>query len=115
MKNNIAKMDVSKMSDEELSDIFTEAFEAQVASYNNIGQFEVEFVRETSDKSIRAEVSIFGMAGTPTLDDFKQAKVRSASNVTMKKEGRGTLKMRLVPAATISLNTNDYLVVYKPE
>jgi predicted Zn-dependent protease len=115
MKSNIVKMDISKMSDEELADAFTEAFEEQVASYNNISQFEVEFVRETRDKSVTAEVSIYGMAGSPTLDNFKQAKVKNASIVTMKKEGRGTLKMRLVPAATITLNTNDYLVVYKPE
>ena len=114
MKSNVSKMDMAKMSDEELSDIFTEAFE-EIASLNNISQFDVEFVRETSDKSVKAEVSIYGMAGSPTIDDFKKSRVKNASIVSMKKEGRGNLKMKLVPAATIALNTNDYLVVYKPE
>lgn len=115
MNMKVTKMDVSKMSDEELSDVFTEAFEQQVASFNNISQFDVEFVRETRDKSITAEVSIYGMAGSPTIDDFKKSKVKNASVLTLKKEGRGNLKMKLVPASTIALNTNDYLVVYKPE
>lgn len=107
------KMDISTLSDEELVDLFTESYEQQVARFNNIGEFEVTCKRESGSKKAIMEVMICGLAGTPTLADYKEVKIKDIDLVTIGREDKGKIKFKLVPKDTISLNTNDYVVVYK--
>lgn len=107
------RIDVSTLSDEELNDLFAEAFEEQVASYNGIQQFECNCKRSTADKNAKIEVMIIGLAGSPTVDQFKTMKdLKNASSVRISREDKGDLKFTLIPKDTISLNTNDYVIIY---
>jgi len=105
------KMDVSKLSDENIQDMFEEAFEDQIASYNNIGNFECKCTRD--EKAVTMEVMIVGLAGTPCVDDYKNAKVENADAVRIQAEDKGSLKFVLASDEIASLNTNDYTVVYR--
>ena len=112
-KTKVEKMDVSKLSEEDLQDMFTEAYTEQVASENAFDNFECISKRETGSNSVIVEVTIIGMAGTPTLDDYKQGKVKNSKSITINREGKGSLRFNIDPKSIVSLNTNDYLVVYK--
>ena len=112
----MSKLEVARLSNEEIEDLFGASYEEQIASRNGIDPFECKCVRENTDSSdIRMEVVISGFAGTPTLDDYKDGKVAHSDAVLIQKEDRGSLKLVLNPQEIISLNTNDYLVVYQPE
>jgi len=108
-----SKADVERVSDEEMEDMFTEAYESQVASYNEIGSYECSCKRDSSNPDVKIEVMIVGLAGTPTLDDYKNGKVENGSSVVIKREEKDSLKFELVPKEVITLNTNDYFVTYK--
>ena len=109
------RMNIDKVSDDDLQDMFTEVFENTVANLNNIGSggFEAICKRGSSNPEINMEVTITGMAGSPTIDDFKNNKIKDANSITINREGKGSLSFKLIPNRTISLNTNDYLLVYK--
>jgi len=107
------KMNAVTLSDEELQDMFEVSFEEQVASYNSIGEYEAKCVRVPAKATINMEVTIFGLAGTPIPADFKEVNIKNIDTVTIEREDKGSLKFTLVPKKTISLNTNDYIVVYK--
>ena len=108
------KLEIKTLSDEEIQDLFTEAYDQQVAFENRIGEFECTCKRETvNSKSAKVEVLVAGLAGTPTLDDYKDNKLKNADTVVIKKADKGSLKFKLVPKETVALNTNDYLVVYQ--
>ena len=112
-KNQSKKLDIEKLSDEDLQDRFTEAFEKRVGSYNNLDSFECLIKRGGSGIDILMEVTVIGMAGSPVISDFKDMKVKNSDSVTIEYEGRGSLKFKLLPEKIISLNSNDYLVVYQ--
>jgi hypothetical protein len=58
------------------------------------------------------EVMIVGMAGSPSVDDYKGGKVRNSQYVTISRSDRGgVLKFKL--EGVITLNVNDYIVTYK--
>jgi hypothetical protein len=107
------KMDASTLSDEELVDLFTDAYEEQVASLNDIGEFEASCKRVTGDKNVTMEVMVCGLAGTPCLDDYKEMRIKNIDAVVIEREDKGKLKFKLAAKETIALNTNDYIVVYK--
>lgn len=113
MKKTARKMNVSVMSDDELQDLFSDAFQEQIASRNDIGEFEAICHRLPSKDSLSMEVTIFGFAGTPPVTFFKDAKNKKIASVLVNNEDRGSLKFVLTPSETIALNTNDYLVIYK--
>ena len=108
--------EVSKVSNEDLQDVFTEAYEKQVASLNGIGEFECICNRDISSSQVRMEVTVTGLAGTPTVDDFKDGKISNADVVIVDDDDKGysdnPLRFELDPKETISLNTNDYMAVY---
>ena len=106
-------MDVSRLSDDDIQDMFTEAYEKQVASANRFDSYECIVKRVNSNKDISMEVLVVGMAGSPTIEDYKSGKVKNASSITIGREGKGSLKFNLDAKSIISLNTNDYQVVYK--
>ena len=107
------KLDVSKMSDDELVDKFESVYEQQVASINDVTSYECTCKRDSSTSEVRIEVMVVGMAGSPTLDEYKDGKVENSSRVVLEVEDRGVLKLDLVADEIISLNTNDYVAVYK--
>lgn len=109
------KLNVSKLSNDDLQDMFTEAYEKSVASANGFDSFECICKRGNASEDLKMEVTVTGMAGSPTVDDYKNGKVKNASVVTINREGKGSLRFKIVPSDTITLNTNDYLVVYKAE
>ena len=111
----IKKMDVSRMSDDDLQDMFSEVYDKTIASLNGFDSFECICKRGGNTPDINMEVTVVGMAGSPTIDDYKSGKVKGCNSVVIQREDRGSLKFNLLPKETISLNTNDYLVVYKAE
>lgn len=110
---NNQRMNVDKVSDDDLQDMFTDAFEKEIASRNNIDSFECICKRGGADSEIKMEVMVVGMAGSPTLSDYKDLKLKNTKTLTIEREGKGSLKFKLIPEQMIALNTNDYLAVYK--
>ena len=110
---NDQRMNTDKISDDDLQDMFTEAFEKNIASQNDIGSFECICKRGNASPEIKMEVMVVGMAGSPTLDDYRKGKIKNSEKVTIEREGKGKLSFRLQAKDMISLNTNDYLAVYK--
>ena len=108
-----ALMDVSKMSDDDIQDLFTETYEEQVAKENRFDSYECVVKRQNFNKNVCMEVTVIGMAGSPTIDEYKSGKVKNAKSVSITREGKGTMRFNLDPSSIVSLNTNDYLVVYK--
>jgi len=107
------RMDVSKLSDDDLQDMFTESY-GIIASENGFDSFEC-ICKRTNINDVKMEVTVVGMAGSPTIDDYKSGKVKGANSLIIKRDGKGTLKFNILPKETISLNTNDYMVIYKAE
>ena len=103
--------DISKLSNDKLQDSFTEAFDP-IASYNNISSYECICKRDMGSKKATMEVTIIGMAGSPNIDEFKNGKVEKAKEIDVSVDGKEQLKFKLMPKETVSLNTNDYMVVY---
>ena len=64
-KNQSKKLDIEKLSDEDLQDRFTEAFEKRVGSYNNLDSFECLIKRGGSGKDILMEVTVIGWLDLP--------------------------------------------------
>jgi len=106
------RMNASKLSDDDIQDMFTEAYEKNIASANSISSFECICKRDTSS-GIKMEVTVYGMSGSPSLIDYKNGKVKNANSLMVSREGNGSLKFVTVPSEMLSLNTNDYLVIYK--
>lgn len=109
------KMNVSKMSDDNLQDLFAEVFEKEIASLNGVSSYECVCKRQTGSNVVTMEVTIYGMAGSPIIDDWKKNKVAKSGSVVIKQEGRGSLQFKLIPKETVSLNVNDYMIVYRSE
>jgi hypothetical protein len=115
MATKTQKLNVSKLSDDDLQDMFTEAYEKKVAKENEFDSFECICKRSGPTSDVKMEVTVTGMAGSPTIDDYKNGKVKNSKEVVIEREGKGSLMFKLLPKETISLNTNDYLVIYQAE
>lgn len=105
-------MNVDKISDEVMQDMFQESFESQVGAYNDLTEFEPSIKRSARDEDIFMEVTVTGMAGSPTLEDFKGGNVENANRITVS-DVRGNLEYVLEQDKTIPLNSTDYIVTYK--
>jgi hypothetical protein len=103
---------LSKLSDENIQDLFETAFEEQIASNNEITEFECKCIRSSAhgDK-VSVEVTVSGMAGSPTFDDFIQGNVNRSGVVNLS-YGDDKFKFKLEQDQSISLNANDYMVTY---
>ena len=106
------RMDASKLSDDDLQDMFTDAYEKSIAGPNSISSFECICKRDTSS-GIKMEVTIYGMSGSPSLNEYKAGKVKNSASLLMMREGKGGIKFVTMPTEMLSLNTNDYVIVYK--
>lgn len=107
------KMSIKHISDDELQDIFTEAFASQVGSYNGIDEFDAKCTKDINKNSVQVDVTVQGFAGCPTAEDFKKGKVKNASSITISREGKGELKFDLYPKETTYINSTEYVLVYK--
>lgn len=112
-KNQSRKLDISKLSDDDLQDRFSEVFEKRVSAYNDLNSFECLIKRDSSNKDVVMEVTVIGMAGSPVMDDYKNMKVKNSDVIVLDYGDRGSLKFKLMPEKIVSLNTNDYVVAYK--
>ena len=107
------KAGFKSVSNDEIQGLFEEAFRDQVGSWNNIDEFEVNCQREINKDEFKVEVTVQGMAGCPTAEDFKKVKVKNAEKVTISRADKGTLEFRLLPKETVYLNSTEYIVVYQ--
>lgn len=110
---NIKKMDVGRVSNEEIETLFTAVFEDRVAIYNNISEFEAKCQKEVGKNYLTVEVMVVGSAGSPTIDDWKKGKVENSGSLIIMREDIGALELQLLPEETLFLNSNDYYVYYK--
>jgi len=112
-KNQSKKLDISKLSDDDLQDRFSEVFEKRVGAYNNLDSFECLIKRDSSNKDVTMEVTVIGMAGSPVMDDYKNMKVKNSDVIVLDYGDRGSLRFELIPKKITTLNSNDYVVSYK--
>lgn len=108
-------MNLSRVSSEEIVSMFEEAFEAQVASLNDIEVFGVECDDRRLDKPVQVKVDIAGHAGTPTIDQFRRGEVEDSELVTISRDDIGEMKFHLIPKLTTFISGNDYLLIYESE
>ena len=107
------KINTQRVSNEEVETLFEKEFDAKVAVYNDISEFEPECQKEVGNETITVQVMVVGSAGSPTIDDWKTGKVENADSVRIAREDIGELEFKLDPAETLYLNSNDYYVYYK--
>jgi hypothetical protein len=107
------KMNFSRISSEEIRDMFEVVFEDQVAKYNNIVSFDVECVRAVGKDYVESHVTISGHAGTPTIDEFRNGKVKDASPIVISRYDVGDLTFELLKDQIVFLSGNDYVLVYR--
>ena len=111
-KKTVRNMDFKGMGDAELIELFENAFGEQIAQNANIQEFSVEVERSVNSDKIEFQVEITGLAGTPTMDDFKANKVKDARKLLVSRADKGQVILNLVPSRTVFLTGNDYLVCY---
>ena len=109
------KADVERISDEELETLFTDAYEKHIASLNNIGSYECSCKRDSGTNDVKVEVMVVGLAGSPTIEAYKDGKVENSDRVVIDRteDDRPSLVFDHVPEEDYILNANDYSVVYK--
>ena len=107
----MSDMNLDVLSNEKLQDMFTEAFESQISSRNNIGEFEATCVRNPGVQDVRMEVLIVGLAGSPTIDDYRAGRVENSDSVVVDDPIKGVLKFRVDEIYV--LNSNDFVAVYQ--
>ena len=104
-------MNIEKLSNEYIEDLFQSEFDSSVASLNNISSFECKCVRTSEDKDVFMEVTIFGFAGSPSMDDFKKNEVEKGETVSID-DNDESLEFILQPEKTYTLSVNDYVIIY---
>ena len=109
------KMNLSRVSSEEIITMFENAFEEQVADLNNIGAFDVDCAERKIGQAVQMNVDISGMAGTPTIDQFRKGEIEGSDSITISRDDIGEMKFHLLPKMTAFLSGNDYLIVYESE
>lgn len=106
-------MKTKNISNNELIDMFEGAFDDQVAIPNDIAECEVLCERSVADDKVTMTVDIFGMAGSPTMDDFKLGRLQNVDVVTIERYDIGSIQFNIVPQKTTFLNATDYQIVYE--
>lgn len=109
------KMNLSRVSSEEIVNMFEVAFEEQVAIDNDIGVFGVECNDRRLGQPVKVVVDIAGHAGTPTIDQFRKGEVKGSENVKISRDDIGEMTFSLMPKETVFLSGNDYIITYVSE
>jgi len=112
MATKVKKMDISRISDDELMQMFEDVF-TPPAELNNMGEFELKCIREVGNTALTMEVVIVGMAGSPTIEDLKKNTIKDVRSIKMERADLGALTLKLKPKETLFLNSNDYVITYK--
>lgn len=107
------RMNVKSVSDDEVQEMFEETFRTQLGKYNSIDEIEVKSMRSLGKDVVRVEVTVQGMAGAPTAEDFKKGKVKNASPIKISREDKGYLSFEILPKETVYLNSTEYIIAYK--
>lgn len=102
---------IESMGDDKLRDLFEESFNEQVGKFNGMGDAEVKVIHDGDELSI--EVLLTGMAGSPSVTDFKAGTVKYSKEVVVSYDGYEDLKFINIPEKTVSLNVNDYILLYE--
>lgn len=104
---------------DEIAEHFEKAFQAVADDRGNkieVASFDVTAAKENVGKDVLVEVTIYGMAGTTTRNEFQNPKTKKTitggDSVTVPLGYRdGEAVFELVRVADI--NTNDYRLFYK--
>jgi len=102
---------IQNMGDDKLRDLFEESFDEQIGRFNNMSDSEIKVLHTDGDLSVEALFT--GMAGSPSVADFKENKVKGADKVIVSYDGYDDMEFKLAPAKTVALNVNDYILVYE--
>jgi len=111
-ENSDAALNVSKMSNEDIQELFTTSFEKQIAYPNQIAEYECICQRGNVNDKIKVAVTVSGLSGTPTVDEFKNKICSKQNVVTISVAGKGSMKFRSNINDIMSLNSNEYVVTY---
>ena len=105
------KMNIDKVSDEEMQDLFTESFET-AGKECEIGEFECTCKRTVGGTTANMEVMVTGLCGTPTYEEAHSCSIDCLEEVIISREDKGELTFERNPEEDYVLNTNDYVIVY---
>ena len=111
------KVDIKKVSSELMQDLFEAEFEQKIAPYIDVESFEVIVDRDVNSTFVVANMTIYGTAGAPTIDDFKRddKKIEKAKTVKIFREDIGEIVFILDGSNTTYLNSNDYIITYNAQ
>ena len=107
------RMNTSSMSDTEILDLFEAAFIQRISEPNRIDDPEFEIERLVESDSVRIFANLYGMAGSPTVDTYKDTE--GVGGVQIARFDKGILNFRLVAGETRAIGGNEYQVVYDSE
>lgn len=103
-----------RLGDNDLVNLFEETFKSKVADENNISLFRANLNRDVAHGEIEFEVDIYGLAGTPPLEKFKNGAVGASSrSFLLERSDIGRMQVNLMPERTVFLNGNDYRISYR--
>lgn len=108
------KMNIDKVSDEEMQDLFTDSFE-KAGAMVDIGEFECTCKRTVGGTTASMEVMVTGLAGSPTYEDAHAGDMEELASISISREDKGVLSFARDAEEDYVLNTNDYVIVYKSE
>jgi len=103
------------IGDDKLRDMFEESFDEQIGRFTSMGDCEAKILREASSDTLEVEVLVTGMAGSPTVDQFRDGSVEETKSLKVELAGYEPMQFALVPAKTVGLNSTDFNIVYKLE
>jgi len=102
---------IESMGDDKLRDLFEESFDEQISKFNNMSDCEAKILHDNEELTVEALFT--GMAGSPSVAEFKEDKVKGARKVVVSYSGYDDMEFVLVPTKVVALNVNDYILVYK--
>jgi hypothetical protein len=103
------------IGDDKLRDMFEESFDEQIGKFTSMGDCEAKILRNASDGEVSVEVLVTGMAGSPTVDQFKAGSIEETTSLKVELDGYETMQFTLAPEKTVGLNSNDFNIVYELE
>lgn len=104
------KMDPSKMGDNEILELFENEFKSSVIEVNGFSDPEFEIERVVGSKNINVSVRLYGMAGAPNYDQYKD--LENTSKIRIERYDKGYLNFILNKDDIVVLGSNEYMVSY---
>ena len=103
------------IGDDKLRDMFEESFDEQIGKFTSMGDCEAKILHEAASSDLAVEVLVTGMAGSPTVDEFKAGSIEETLSLKVELAGYETMQFTLAPKKTVGLNSNDFQIVYELE